>query len=92
MRYPILGVLKISDWSRGEGGSGGEWRRFDRVRKPWAGAESFVYGGGNQGEMAFDVVGDFGDFIIDESEARDEILGGVAGKDVLITIPRHFEE
>lgn len=42
--------------------------------------------------MAFDGVGDFVDFIVDKSEVRDEVLGGVAVKDVLITIPRHFEE
>lgn len=38
--------------------------------------------------MAFDGVGDFVDFIVDESEVRDEVLGGVA----ITTISRHFEE
>lgn len=71
---------------------GGAWRRFDGVRKPRGGAESFVDGGGNGGEMAFDGVGDFVYFIVNKSEVRNEILGGVAVKHVLITILRHFEE
>lgn len=91
-RYPVPGVLEISDWSWGEGGLGGAWRRFDGVRKPRGGAESFVDGGGNGGEMAFDGVGDFVYFIVDKSEVRNEILGGEAVKHILIIILRHFEE
>lgn len=66
--------------------------RFDGVREPGGGAESFIYRGGNGDEMAFDGVGDFVEFIVDKREARDMNLGGIAMKHVLITILRHFEE
>lgn len=73
-------------------------RRFDGVRKPRGGAESFVHGGGNGGEMAFDGVSDFVDLIVDESEARDVFILGVAVEHIkdtvkdTFTMPTHFEE
>lgn len=96
-RYPVLRVLEKSNWRRWRGGT---LRRFDGVRKPRGGAESFVHGGGNRDEMAFDGVSDSVDLIVDESEARNVIILRVAVKHIRDTVKNtvndtrltHFEE
>lgn len=88
-RYPALGVLEKSNWRRSRGGA---LRRFDGVRKPWGGAESFVHGGGNGDEMAFDGVSDFVDLMVDESEARDVVILGVGVKHIKDTVNDAFND